>query len=121
MRAKKELEEKDYLSLLLPEGLLEYFEVKKIKKEPQHYILYLEEKNSAPLQQTQDKLISKGFYDEVTIQDFPLRGKACFLKIKRRRWFSESTQEYVSRDWSMVAKGTRLTGEFAAFLKGTPR
>ena len=115
------MEEKDYISLLLPEGLLEYFEVKNIKKESRHYIFYLEEKNIAPLQQNQDKLISKGFYDEVTIQDFPLRGKACYLKIKRRRWFSESSAEYVSRDWSMVAKGTRLTGEFAAFLKGAPR
>lgn len=115
------MEEKDYLSLLLPEGLLEYFEVKNIKKEPQHYIIYLEEKHIAPLLENQDKLISKGFYEEVTIQDFPLRGKACFLKIKRRRWFSENSGEYVSRDWSMVAKGTRLTGEFAVFLKGASR
>ena len=115
------MEEKDYLSLLLPEGLLEYFDVKHLTKEPKHYIIYLEEKNTAPHQENQDKLISKGFYEEVTIQDFPLRGKACFLKVKRRRWFSESSGEYVSRDWSMVAKGTRLTAEFAAFLKGTLR
>ena len=115
------MEAKDYISFLLPEGLLEFFEVKGLKKEADHYIIYLEEKNLVPEQYKEEKIISKGFYDEVTIQDFPLRGKACFLKIKRRRWLNETSGAYVSRDWSMVAKGTRLTAEFAAFLKGAPR
>lgn len=74
--SQKEVEEKDYLSLLLPEGLLEYFKVKEMRKDLQHYIIYLEEKNLVPEQYKEEKLISKGFYDEVTIQDFPLRGKA---------------------------------------------
>ena len=101
--------------------MLDYFEVKEMKKEGQHYIIYLEEKNIAPAQYQQDKLISKGFYDEATVQDFPLRGKACFLKVKRRKWLNESTGAIVSRDWELVAKGTRLTAEFAAFLKGIAR
>jgi hypothetical protein len=109
------LEEKDYLRFLLPEGLLEYFEVREIRRESQHFIIYLEEKNLVPEQYKEDKLFSKGFYDEVTIQDFPLRGKACFLKVKRRKWLNESTGAIVSRDWDIVAKGTRMTGEFAAF------
>jgi len=54
----------------------------------------------------------------VTIQDFPLRGKACFLKVKRRRWLNEDTGEIVMRDWDIVAKGTRMTRDFAIFLKG---
>ncbi|WP_224995126.1 transposase [Cesiribacter sp. SM1] len=115
------MEDKHYLRFLLPEGLLEYFEVNDIKKESQHYIIYLEEKNVAPAQYQQDKLLSKGFYDEVTIQDFPLRGRACFLKVKRRRWHNETTGAVVSRDWELVAKGTRMTAEFAAFLKGIAR
>lgn len=41
--SKKESEGKDYQSFLLPEGLPEYFEVKEMKKEPRHYIIYLEE------------------------------------------------------------------------------
>ncbi len=109
------MEEKDYLRFLLPEGLLEYFEVREIRRESQHFIIYLEEKNLVPEQYKEDKLFSKGFYDEVTIQDFPLRGKACFLKVKRRKWLNESTGAIVSRDWDIVAKGTRMTGEFAAF------
>jgi hypothetical protein len=31
------------------------------------------------------ELVSKGFLDEITIQDFPLRGKFVYYIIKRRR------------------------------------
>tara|TARA_R110002012_G_scaffold51174_6_gene132331 strand:+ start:13677 stop:13892 length:216 start_codon:yes stop_codon:yes gene_type:complete len=30
---------------------------------------------------------------------------------------NEDTNKIVSRDWELVAKGTRMTKEFAAFLK----
>lgn len=102
---------------MLPEGLLNYFEVVSMKLIDKQYFIYLEEKNIHPDQFKDDKLTSKGFYDEVTIQDFPLRGKACFLKIKRRKWLNEDTGQNVSRDWQMVANGTRMTEEFALFLK----
>jgi hypothetical protein len=64
-----------------------------------------------------DKLTSKGFFDEITVQDFPIRGKASYLHIKRRKWINETTGDIVFRDWNMVAKGTRMTHEFASFLK----
>lgn len=121
MQAKKALEEKDYLSLLLPEGMLAYFQVTEMKKQAGQFEIYLEEKNIPPTPFSKDKLTSKGFYEEVTVQDFPLRGKACFLKVKRRRWLNETTGQTISRDWDLVAKGTRMTGEFATFLKGIIR
>ncbi|MCV9388713.1 ISAon1 family transposase N-terminal region protein [Reichenbachiella ulvae] len=77
--------EKELLSLLLPEGMLEYFEVVSMKLKDKTYFIYLEEKNIHPQQFKGDKLTSKGFFDEVSIQDFPLRGKPCYLKIKRRK------------------------------------
>lgn len=55
--------------------------------------------------------------DEITIQDFPLRGKYVYLHIKRRRWTNKTKEENIKRDWNLVAKGTRMTQEFAAFLK----
>ncbi|MBA4299878.1 MAG: transposase [Cyclobacterium sp.] len=114
---KKQLEEKDYLSLLLPQGLLEFFRVTSASVKDNSYHIYLEELNIHPEHLQGVKLISKGFFDEVTIQDFPLRGKACFLKIKRRKWLNEETGRNVSRDWNLVANGTRMTQEFALFLK----
>ena len=62
-------------------------------------------------------IISHGFHKEITIQDFPLRGKTVYLTIKRRRWLDKTTKEVIQRDWNLVAQGTCMTVEFAAFLK----
>ena len=62
-------------------------------------------------------LESKGFYDPVIVRDFPLRGKKVFLNIRRRRWLLKKHNEYISRNWRMVAEGTRMTQDFASFLK----
>jgi len=47
-----------------------------------------------------------------------LRGKPVLLHIKRRRWTLVDSGEVIKRDWNLVAKGTRITSEFASFLKG---
>ncbi|PQV51534.1 hypothetical protein CLV33_101458 [Jejuia pallidilutea] len=36
---------------------------------------------------------------------------------KRRRWLDKTTWQVVQRDWNLVAQGTLMTSEFAAFLK----
>ena len=79
--------------------------------------IYLDEKNIAPSGYVSGELESKGFHGEVRVQDFPIRGKKAFLCIRRRRWEVKSSKEIVSRDWKLVQTGTRMTKEFAAFLK----
>ncbi|EDS16781.1 hypothetical protein BACSTE_00314 [Bacteroides stercoris ATCC 43183] len=51
------------------------------------------------------------------VQDFPIRGKKLFLNVRRRRWVVKDENRYVSRDWKLVAGGSRMTHEFASFLK----
>ncbi|WP_139959510.1 ISAon1 family transposase N-terminal region protein [Flavicella sediminum] len=104
-------------NLLLPEVLIDYFELTKhdVKGEELHF--YFTENNSVPLEFKTQKLTSKGFFPEATLQDFPLRGKQVFLHITRRRWINENTGKVITRDWGLVAKGTRMTNEFATFLK----
>ena len=109
--------ERTLIKFLLPEGILDFFELTKVDLVDGVFKIYLQEINNAPPEYSKDKLTSKGFFEEVKIQDFPIRGKAAFLYVKRRRWTNESTGEIVYRDWEMVAKGTRLTKDFAAFLK----
>ena len=113
--------EKELASLILPEGILTYFEVAAVEKSEEEYWISLMEKELTPTEFLGHKLSSKGFFEEVTIKDFPIRGKACYLKVKRRRWLNETMNEVVSRDWELVAKGTRMTKEFAAFLKAVHR
>ena len=111
----------ELVKLLLPEGLVDYFDVTKIHTDSKEIWIYLEELNILPQEYTNQKLVSKGFLPESSIQDFPLRGKPVVLFIKRRRWLNTDTGELVSRNWNLVAEGTRMTQEFASFLKAISR
>lgn len=109
------------IAALLPEGILEYFDITQVQKDQKGLYIHLEEKNSLPKEfQDQKEALyhSKGFFPQVTVQDFPIRGQKVLLLVKRRRWENQTTGDIVSRDWNLVQKGTRLTAEFAAFLKG---
>ena len=103
--------------LLLPEGTLDYFDLVDVKESVNEVVFYLEEKNIVTEKYTDQDTESKGFYDPVIVQDFPLRGKKVFLNIRRRRWLLNKHNEYISRNWRMVAEGTRMTQDFAFFLK----
>ncbi|WP_425482682.1 ISAon1 family transposase N-terminal region protein [Fulvivirga kasyanovii] len=80
-----------------------------VEKTSEKYTIRMEEKNLHPGEFVGQNLLSQGYFDEVTISDFPIHGKACYLKIKRRRWLNEDLGKVVSRDWELVAKGSRMT------------
>lgn len=103
--------------VLLPEVLVTYFELTSHKIEVDKLHFYFTEHNELPEEYKKGAAISKGFYSQVSIQDFPLRGKQVYLHIKRRRWLDKSSGKLVTRDWDLVAKGTRMTKDFATFLK----
>ena len=112
---------KDGYSLLLPEGFTDYFDIVNVEEKEKEIIIFLEEKLVLKEQEKSDHLESKGFYPAVLVQDFPLRGKPLLLNIRRRRWINKQTGEYVNRKIHITADGTRLTQEFASFLKGLHR
>ncbi|MDF9794744.1 hypothetical protein OKW21_005744 [Catalinimonas alkaloidigena] len=113
--------DKAIISLFLPDGMLDYFEVTSVEKTEESYTISLAEKNQHPEEYAGENLISKGYFAEITVKDFPIRGKACYLKVKRRRWWNEDTGKVVFRNWELVAQGTRMTMEFASFLKALHR
>ncbi|MEZ7500836.1 transposase [Flavobacterium sp. Arc3] len=102
---------------MLPDFLIENFEIVSATNSEENLHLHFEEKAQPPKEFDVVELVSKGFLDEITIQDFPLRGKIVYLHIKRRRWTNKANGEIIQRDWLLAAKGTRMTQEFAAFLK----
>lgn len=76
--------------------------------------LYLDEKAIMP--EGYVNLTPNGFYSESCINDFPIRDHRTVLHVRRRRW-KDNEGKSVSRDWQLVAKGTRHSKEFAVFLK----
>lgn len=113
--------------MILPEELVAHFEVVKIEQvenkleKCMEFEISLEEKNIVPKNYNTDEYESKGFMPKGRVQDFPIRGKACYLIIKKRRWRHKETKKEISNDFSFIADGARLTAELADFLKSTGR
>ena len=75
--------EHQLLELILPEGILEYFEIKSVKNIQIGFEVYLEEKADIPSEFAGEPLRCHGFHQEQTIHDFPIPGKVFDLKVKR--------------------------------------
>jgi len=105
------------LGLFLPKGTLEWFDIKNCSKEKDIKII-LEEKNIPPIKEElkNKKIVSKGFYD-ITITDFPIRGRRALFTFRRRRGQIEGRKELLKRDIKLNFPGTQLEKEFADFLK----
>jgi hypothetical protein len=117
-----------FMESFLPTGLLDQFTLLDVKELGQvslkrvNWYIYLEEKNILPSGYTSDEFESKGFFPCKYIQDFPIRGKAVFLVIKRRRWrLKIDSKQEVSTNCLFITEGSKLTQELSDFLKGTGR
>lgn len=115
------------LSLFLPEGLLSYFDIVGFDKAPIKNSLYvnrltifLEEKKEVPEAYRNYRYKASGFMEPRLVDDYPIRDNLVSLNLKRRRWdvFVDDKWIKVNRSWGdFIAQGTRLSKEFAAFLK----
>ncbi|MDL2323475.1 transposase family protein [Bacteroidales bacterium OttesenSCG-928-A17] len=113
------LSQEDVFRVFLPSWLFDYFELIKFSEEEDGFHFYLDEKKMMPA--SSDPLISHGFTDYSIVQDFPIKGKAVYLHLRRRKWLNQSTGEIISRRFDVAYEGTRLTKDFVAFLKATNR
>ena len=119
--------DKEIISHFLPEGLLAHFSITEVfllgdvKSKKMFFEICLEEDNKLLEEPDSSQYESKGF-TEITLQDFPIRGKAVYLKIRRRRWRHKlDTKKVVRNDFSFVAEGSGFTQELSDFLKDTGR
>ena len=108
------------LRAILPDVLIDNFDVAKFEKTDDRFDIWLEEKK---VQLREDKknsnVIAYGFGEYQTIQDFPIRGRATYLHVRKRKWLDKDTGEIFSYDWDISEyDGTRLNAEFVSFLKG---
>jgi hypothetical protein len=119
--------EYDLLEAFLPACLLDYFEIVELKKlgnisnKHMEFEIHLDEKNVFHNGENQLNYESKGFLPSRRVQDFPIRGIAVYLVIRRRRWRHKITKKEISNSYSFIAKGSNLTEDISAFLKATGR
>ena len=123
---KKVIEPADYKLLheLFPPELMDFFTITafetlcSVEIKQEYWLIDFEEKNEVPNGYPALEYESKGFMESAIIQDFPLRGKGVYLRIKKRRWRHKQTKEIIKRDFSFIADGSKFTEELSAFLKG---
>jgi hypothetical protein len=108
-----------FTKLFLAEWLVDNFEVIKFDDAPAQgrIDIWLDEKKIFPEEFSAHEVISYGFTPESEVQDFPVRGKAVYLHLRRRKWQEAKTGKVISRSFAIAHKGTRLTRELVAFLK----
>lgn len=104
--------------LIFPQGVSEWFELKEGRSDEENVYITLEEKDDPPLRDAMrdKKILARKFHD-ITITDFPLRGKRTLLTFRRRYWKIEGEATYLKRDIQLIFPGTQLETEFANFLK----
>ena len=103
------------LELILPKGVLNWFVLTDGAINDEDIQITLEEKDDPPITENQ-KVIARKFHD-ITITDFPIRGRRTLLTFRRRYWKIEGQEKYLKRDISLSFPGTQLEKEFADFLK----
>ncbi|MFH2104614.1 MAG: hypothetical protein ABII72_00040 [Parcubacteria group bacterium] len=106
------------LEIFFPEGTLEWFKIIKTKTDEDNVYITLKEKNIPPIiKGLEDKKIRAVKFHDITITDFPLRGRRTLLTFRRRYWKIKGSDKYLKRDIKLAFPGTQLEQEFAAFLK----
>lgn len=112
---------KELVGYLLPAGVLDYFNLVEVKKEGEQLHIYLEEKDEIPEEYKSIPYRSNGFMQERKIRDFSIREDIVTLHVKRRRWLLTDSGQKVKRNWNIIAPGTGMTKDLAAFLKEIAR
>jgi hypothetical protein len=112
--------------LFLPEGILEYFEYegyriqKKTDSPYDEVTIILVEKNIVPKlpAEYRDRKIKQKGFKEITINDFPIRGKKVKLLLRRRAWQIQGVDTLYKKEIpELIFPGTRIEKQFADFLK----
>ncbi len=114
------------VSIILPEGILDLFEVTQVSEEhtgiPDEtgtdvriIHIYLDERD------LRDKewhdLSANGFTESRSINDFPIRDRKVVLHVRRRRWLDADGTSVILNHDSLTAEGTSYSKEFAGVLK----
>ena len=108
----------DIFELIFPKEVFEWFDLVEGKQDANNVYIVFAEKDLPPLtaQDKQQKIVARKWH-EITITDFPLRGKRTLLTFRRRYWKLAGQKEYLKRDIQLTWPGTQLAKEFADFLK----
>lgn len=106
-------------SLIIPKEILLCFDIENIKESEEIVEIDLLEKEIIPPELSGKQAVLNGFMNPIELQSFPIQGRQCYLKLKRRRWKAQGTKDSANcyNGYDFAAEGTKATKMFGAFLK----
>lgn len=118
------MEEKEIIEglmrMFLPKEFTDNFIIEKINESKETWEVIMKEKEDKLPEAIKGKQVVKdGFCNPVELQSFPIKGKAFYIKLFRRRWKESGTQNSYSNTYDLHEEGMKATREFGAFLKET--
>ena len=106
------------LKTIFPEVITENFEFVNYEESSDRLDYWLDERGYMSREDYKKGTVREyGFTEERVIQDFPIRGKAVYLHVRRRKWRDTEDGSIFTYNYELTEEGSRLTPEFVAFLK----
>jgi len=105
-------------SLLVPQEILNSFEITSIEEKTEDLFIYLLEKDIC-VPNSHGDLVQNGYMNPVELNSFPIVGKRCFLRLTRRKWKARGSDgsASVTNTYDFALEGTKATKLFGSFLK----
>ena len=116
------------VSLILPENILDQFDIVKLEEEDiarndgsyqpfkRNVHIYLDEQDNRTAEQCAT-LKPNGFTEYTSVKDYPVRNRLLTLHIRRRRYLDADDKSVILSEFPIKADGTSISPEFADFLK----
>ncbi len=83
------------LRAILPDVLIDNFDVASFEKTDSRFDIYLDEKKFMTREDKNKRsVISYGFGEYRVIQDFPIRWRATYLHVRKRKWLNRIQVRY---------------------------
>jgi len=114
------MNEHELVWAFLPPGLEEYFELESFEKDEEMFKIVLIEKNILPNEMPAEyhgKKVINTVLNEMTLDDFLIRGLKSEIVLKRRSWKFEGVPRMLMRSIDAIHPSMRYSQDFAAFLK----
>ena len=110
---------KSLLRILFPEEITMHFEVTRVTERKEYIQIRFEELAELVPQKMNDskEIVLDGFCNPLELQSFPLKGKAVYLQLYRRRWKYKGENKHYSNCYRFNQQGVKATKEFGSFLK----
>jgi hypothetical protein len=109
--------------MIVPEFILQDFEVSDIKEYKKEWVVELEEKQDCipeELRQHQD-LVFDGYCHPIDLLSHSFSLKPVYLRVFRRRWKRSNTDKHYSNTYDLTIKGLKMVPELGIFLKEEDR